>query len=175
MRDVHAMVMYWGGKGAAMRWVILAGLAMALGACSAGVSDGPDEFGVVPSLPLEQPESYSELPTPTPGALSRADARPVLDLAQALGGTLPDASGVPASDSALVTHSSRFGVDPAIRPELFQEDEAYRERRNRFGFLRLGRGERYFRIYAPQALDASRELERFRSAGVRVPTAPPAR
>ncbi|MEM9437370.1 MAG: DUF3035 domain-containing protein [Pseudomonadota bacterium] len=155
-----------------MRWVILAVFAVALGACSSGVSDGPDEFGVVPSLPLEQPENYSDLPAPTPGAPNRADIRPELDLAEALGGRLPSA-GVTSGDAALVTHVSRFGVDPNIRPELFAEDESLRARRGRFGLSSFGRGDRYFRIYAPQALDARRELDRFRETGVRLPTAPP--
>jgi len=155
-----------------MRWALVAFLIAGLAACSPSESDGPDEFGVVPALPLEQPENYTDLPTPTPGSGNRTDIRPDVDTASALGGALRD-PGVPASDAAVVTFASRFGVDPTIRGELFAADEALRTRRTRFG---RGGGEGlYFRIYAPQTLDAYRELERFRSSGVQVPTAPPAR
>ncbi|MEM6729196.1 MAG: DUF3035 domain-containing protein, partial [Pseudomonadota bacterium] len=69
--------------------------------------------------------------------------------------------------------TSRFGVDPNIRSDLFAADEALRSRRVG-GIIGLG-GDSYFRFYARQTLDPYREIERFRNAGVAVPTAPPAR
>jgi hypothetical protein len=39
-------------------------------------SDTPDEFSIMPNKPLEQPESYEELPQPTPGGRNRADVVP---------------------------------------------------------------------------------------------------
>ena len=162
-------------KGVPMRWIIVSVAMLGLGACSAGVSEGPDEFGVVPTLPLEQPASYSELPTPTPGGANLADERPNANAVAALGGRI-SSGGVPQSDAAVVTFASRYGVDPAIRSELFQADEAFRGRRGRLRIIGIGGGRnRYFGAYAPQTLDAYAELERFRAAGVNVPSAPPAR
>lgn len=159
--------------GCVMRWIVLGLVALALSACAnADGSEGPDEFGVVPSLPLELPPTFSDLPPPTPGASNRADVNPTADAAAALGGTLRD-PGIPAGDGGLVSFASRFGVDPNIRAELFAADEQFRDRRGRLRFLGLGRGDRYFSAYARQTLDAQAELARFRRAGVSVPTAPP--
>ncbi|MEM6477659.1 MAG: DUF3035 domain-containing protein [Pseudomonadota bacterium] len=145
--------------------------------CGAQVSQGPDEFGVAPSRPLEQPATFSALPQPIPGAANRADIDPAADAAAALGGRL-SGGGIPASDAAIVTFAGRFGTDPGIRGDLAQADARYRNRRARLGlFGGGGSGSEagYFRAYAPQTLNAYRELERFRASGVQVPTAPPAR
>lgn len=157
-----------------MRWIILGFAVVGLTACSGGFSGGPDEFAVVPQAPLEQPESLSELPTPVPGGQNRADLRPNAEAEAALGGRA-QGGGVPASDSAVVTFASRFGVDPAIRSVLFAEDERFRARISRRGIFGGQRENRYFRTYRSQILDAYAELARFRAAGVSVPTAPPAR
>lgn len=145
-----------------------------LGACSGGVSEGPDEFSVVPQSPLEQPASYSDLPDPVPGGTNLADLRPNAEAIAALGGRT-QSGGIPASDTALVTHASRFGVDPAIRAVLFSEDERFQSRIFRRGIFGGQREGRYFRTYRSQALDAYAELARFRSVGINVPTAPPER
>ncbi|MEL6914894.1 MAG: DUF3035 domain-containing protein [Pseudomonadota bacterium] len=153
--------------------MILGLMAVGLAACAAtDGSEGPDEFGVVPSLPLEFPESFAELPPPAPGTANRADLDPGADAAEALGGALSD-PGIPAGDSGLVSFASRFGVDPDIRRELFRSDELFRARRGRLRLLSFGGGDRYFSAYARETLDARAELARFRAAGVRVPTAPP--
>ncbi|MEO0487437.1 MAG: DUF3035 domain-containing protein [Pseudomonadota bacterium] len=150
---------------------ILAGLALlSLGACSNAGSDGPDEFGVVPTLPLVAPPDPTTLPQPTPGGANRADANPQAALTAALGGSA-SGGGVPQSDAELIAFASRFGVDGAIRSELFAADETLRDRRSR---VRLFRGRGYFALYAGQTLDAAAELERFRAQGVAVPSAPPA-
>ena len=150
---------------------ILAGLALlALGACSNAFSDGPDEFAVVPSLPLEAPPNLAQLPEPTPGGANRADVNPQATLTAALGGSAPS-SGIPQSDADLIAFAARFGIDPTIRAELFAADDALRDRRG--GARIIGRRD-YFEIYANQTLDALAEFERFRSLGVSVPTAPPA-
>jgi hypothetical protein len=83
------------------------------------------------------------------------------------------AGGIPANDAALVTRASRYGADPAIRATLAAEDAAFRARKSRLRFLSIFNRDRYFRAYAPQALDAYSELNRFRNIGVQVPSAPP--
>lgn len=164
-----------------MRGVILAGLACAtLGAC-VGNNDGlrrfqdsagPDEFAVQPANPLELPD---ELTLPQPGGANRAEIDPVASAVVALGGRPDvDTGGVPARDAALVAQVSRNGVQSDIRAIVAAEDEAFRTRRGRLvgWFNWLGR-DRYFQAYAGQALDAYAELQRFRNAGVAVPSAPP--
>ncbi|MEL6607633.1 MAG: DUF3035 domain-containing protein [Pseudomonadota bacterium] len=154
---------------------------LALGACSGGgglvdlrtASNGPDEFSALPVSPLEQPANFTDLPTPTPGLSNRADRNPQAEAIAALGGSLSSGGGIPGSDAALVAHTGRYGTDPAIRSELFAADEAFRKRRGRIGFLGLRRDTRYWNAYAGQALDAGAETDRFRAAGVRVPSAPP--
>ncbi|MEM1236258.1 MAG: DUF3035 domain-containing protein [Pseudomonadota bacterium] len=157
-----------------MRWMFICLAVVCLGACSGNeVSQGPDEFSVVPTLPLEQPESYSVLPSPTPGSDNLADSKPNAEAAAALGGRL-NTSGIPQSDAAVVTFASRYGVDTNIRADLFQADEDLRRSRGRLRYLGVGLGrDRYFAAYAPQTLDAYAEIDRFRSAGVNVPSAPP--
>ncbi len=170
------MLFGWGkeelGKGVHMRWIIVSFAMLGLAACSGGVSEGPDEFSVVPSSELEQPISYNDLPIPTPGASNRADVNPNADAIAVLGGRV-QSGRIPASDGAIVRHTSRFGVDPSIRPELFTVDKRLHKNRGRFTLLR-GRAS-YLETYRRQTLDPYRELERFRAAGVKVPTAPPAR
>lgn len=153
---------------------------LTLSACGGGgglrdfrsTSAGPDEFAVTPSQPLQAPPSFSELPEPTLGGTNRADPAPRVDAVSALGGRV-QSGGVPASDGALVTYASRRGVDPQIRSELASADRAFRDRRSRVRVPFTRRASRYYSAYAGQSLDAYAELERFRAAGVRVPTAPP--
>jgi hypothetical protein len=76
-----------------------------------------------------------------------------------------------ASDSALVTAASRNGVDPAIRRTLASGMQCSDTRQSRLGSIR-GR-DRYFSVYARQALDAYSELQRFRNAGVATPSGAP--
>ena len=93
------------------------GIALAIALLAAGCSsnrtpelmhlrsttNGPDEFGILPTKPLQMPESLTELPAPTPGGSNITDPTPVADAVTALGGKPPVAGkGVPAGDGALV-------------------------------------------------------------------------
>lgn len=148
--------------------------AMTLTACAGGdrglrsfeAGEGPDEFTVIPQQRLSLPDDLGNLPPPTPGGTNITDPTPVADAVAALGGR-PGAGA--SGDSALLAAVGRNGVDPAIRVELAEADQRFRERRSRFG---MGQ-DRYFAAYASQALDAYEELTRFRNLGVAVPSAPP--
>jgi hypothetical protein len=139
--------------------------------------NGPDEFSILPGKPLQQPASFTELPTPTPGAANLTDQNPLGDGIAALGGK-PDRlkpQGVPGGDAALVRHASRNGVDPNVRETLAAQDEDFRRRKSRFTKLRIARQDLYNKVYKRETLNARREMNRYRrSTGVRTPTAPPA-
>ncbi len=164
-----------------MRAIVLAGVAvLCLSACGGGTlrdlstgSDGPDEFSVLPSAPLTIPENLSTLPPPTPGGTNPVDANPKAEAIAALGGNpaAAFAGGVPAADAALVAHAGRKGVTSDIRGLLASEDAAIRASAGRFGGI-FG-GDRYFKAYAGQALDAYATQTRFRNLGVATTTAPP--
>lgn len=159
--------------------------AMALGACSSpeteprlmhlrSATEGPDEFSILPTKPLEMPADFASLPTPTPGGRNRADRDPDADIATALGGRPATPRGaVPAADRAVVAAAARFGVDPAIRQTLAAEDLAWRRAHDGRLLERVFRVNVYFRAYAPMSLDKYAELERWRRAGVRTVAAPP--
>jgi len=138
-------------------------------------TQGPDEFSILPNKPLEQPESFDALPTPTPGGRNRVDASPNEDAIVALGGNpaVVARSGVPASDVGLINHASRFGVSTGIRQTLASEDLKFRQRKDGRPLERLFGVNVYFRAYERQSLDQYEELERFRVRGVRTPAAPP--
>jgi hypothetical protein len=157
---------------------------LALSACGAGGDGlrnldselaGPDEFSVLPGLPLTIPDSRA-LPPPTPGGANRTDQNPAAEAIAALGGNpaAVRAGGIPAQDAALVAFAGRAGTDPAIRQTLAQEDAALRARAGGLSFNILGK-DRYYPAYARFALDAYAELARLRAAGIDVPTAPPLR
>ncbi len=121
----------------ASRARILATLAVVglLAACAGGEPDlltlsdaepGPDEFGIVPNRPLEQPRDLAELPVPTPGGANRSDLDPLGDATRALGGT-PGGATAPVQGEALIAATGRYGTDPAIRSELAAQDRAFRE------------------------------------------------
>lgn len=133
------------------------------------ITGGADEFGIVPGKTLESPDSFTALPTPTPGGTNRTDVSPKADAIAALGGRLPTA-GV---DAGIVTHASRYGVDGNIRAELSGADDKFLKRRsNAVGFWRSSK---YERAYKGLALDPWDELERLRALGVSTPTAPSAK
>lgn len=137
-------------------------------------SEGPDEFGIAPVGVLQQPQNYSELPTPTPGGANRTDRSALAEGVQAFGGTVGDPNGpVPASEGALVQHASRLGVSPGIRSTLAQSDADFRRGKARFTQVRIVRVDRYNQVYRAEALDADAERERWRRAGARTPSAPP--
>lgn len=137
--------------------------------------EGPNEFTIVPGKPLQDPESYSSLPAPTPGGNNRTDATPLADSVAAFGGN-PSAlsgTGVSPRDGALVNHSRRFGVDAGIRQRLATEDVEVRRRRGRVNILNIGPNDDYTLAYRRQWLDSRAEAERLRKRGVSVPSAPP--
>jgi hypothetical protein len=131
------------------------------------VGDGPDDFSVLPSLPLTIPETL-DLPQPTPGGANRTDRDPVAEGLLALGGSPGAGSG---GHGALVAAASANGVDPGIRATLASEDAAFRARASA---LRFGQNA-YWRAYGAQALDAYAELARLAATGVALPSAPPER
>ncbi|SEO72725.1 Protein of unknown function [Salinihabitans flavidus] len=140
--------------------------------------NGPDEFRILPRKPIEQPESYAALPTPTPGGSNRTDQNPLGDAAAALGGSAQarePGPGVARADSGLVQYTTRYGMTDDIRQALAEEDADFRRRRARFTTIRLVRTDHYNRAYRRMHLDAFRELERWRRAGAKTPSAPPRR
>ena len=132
-------------------------------------TDGPDEFAIVPNKPLQQPETYANLPDPTPGGANRADQTPFADAAVALGGT-PN-GGI--RDGGLVNYTSRYGVTPGIRQQLAAEDLEFRRQNDGRVLERLFNVNVYFKAYEKQSLDQYAELERLRRLGVRTVSAPP--
>jgi hypothetical protein len=137
--------------------------------------NGPDEFSILPSKPLEPPEDMNVLPTPTPGGSNRTDQNPRADGIAALGGN-PGAlvaGGISAADGALINHASRYGTNPGIRQTLRVEDEEIRRSHGRVNILNIGPNDDYTNAYRRQWLDAQAEFRRLRSAGVTTPSAPP--
>ena len=166
------------------RSVVVLGLVTTLAACGGGSEDpnllnisqpraeGPDEFAVLPTKPLEMPEDVAALPEPTPGGTNRTDPTPEADAIAALGGNaavLSRASG----DGALVAYARRFGSDPNIRPQLAEADLEFRRRNDGRLLERLFNVNVYFRAYEEMSLDQHRELARLRRAGIRTPAVPP--
>lgn len=137
-------------------------------------SDGPDEFAVQPTKPLEEPANYTDLPPPTPGQANLTDRSALAEGTVAFGGR-PDTGqgGIPASDGALVRHASRLGVDPDIRADLAETDAAFRKRKARFTQFRIVPVDRYNQAYRRETLDPGREANRWRRAGARTPSYPP--
>jgi hypothetical protein len=171
-----------GGDMRAVRAMIAGAAFLTLVACGGGdanlyalrsTSGGPDEFAILPTKPLEMPEDTAALPPPTPGAANRADPTPRADAYAALGG---DAAALSrgATDGGVIRYTTRYGVDPAIRQELAVADEAFRDGRGPRLLERWANISVYYRAYAPFSLNQQAELERFRRAGVRTPSAPPA-
>jgi hypothetical protein len=138
-----------------------------------GTTEGPDEFAIVPTRPLEMPSDFAALPPPTPGASNRADRNPQAELVAALGGRPAALGAVPAADGAVVAHATRFGVTPGIRDQLATEDLEFRRRNRGRPLERLFNVNTYFRAYREMSLDRYAELERWRAAGARTPAAPP--
>jgi len=165
--------------------VAMLGCVVGLSACAnkglrdlSSNSQGPDEFLIQPVKPLAEPESYAALPTPTPGGVNLVDPTPKGDAVAALGGrasSLDPTGGVPSSDGALVTASSRYGVPANIRQTLAETDAEFRKRQARSSQFKLFRVDRYNQAYRREALDPFAENQRFRRAGLATPGAPPER
>lgn len=158
-------------------------VALALSGCAnkglrdlRSTSEGPDEFMIVPSKPLETPGDYAFLPAPTPGGSNRVDQNPQADAIAAIGGrpsALDPNAGIPAADGALVTAASRNGVDPDVRQTLASADADFRKRQSRLSSFKLFRVDRYNQAYKKQALDPFSTAQRYRNAGVATPAYPP--
>ncbi len=155
---------------------------IAVSACSSGgprllntssTTDGPDEFAIMPNRPLEAPESFSNLPPPTPGRSNRSDVNPNADAIAALGGRPGAVATSPATDAGILNTVTRYGVDPNIRATLAAEDLEFRRKNQGRVLERLFNVGVYFRAYRRLSLDKYAELERFRRLGVRTPAAPP--
>ena len=131
---------------------------------------GPDEFAILPTLPLEMPPSFAELPTPTPGGANRTDPDPEAAAIAALGGDITRAGG---GNGGLVGYATRFGIGAGIRETLAAEDLEYRRQNDGRLLERAFSVNVYHRAYGPVSLDQYAELERLRRAGIRTPAAPP--
>lgn len=138
--------------------------------------NGPDEFSIIPSKPLQEPEDFSALPPPTPGGSNLTDQNPRGDGVAALGGNAGAlvAGEIPGADSALVNHAGRYGIPAGIRQTLRAEDQKVRRRHGKVNILNIGPNDDYTNAYRRQWLDAYAEYYRLRSRGVTVPSAPPA-
>ena len=133
-------------------------------------TNGPDEFAILPPKPLEMPASLAELPEPTPGGENLTDPRPFDDAILALGGN-PGAGG--GGDGALYNHATRGGITAGIRQTLAAEDLEFRRKNDGRLLERVFNVNVYFKAYRDYALDQYIELERWRRAGARTPSAPP--
>lgn len=171
-------------QGALGKMALLAVVAAVLSACSQKEPQlmnfrpdgtGPDEFQILPTKPLEDPASYSNLPPPTPGAVNRTDPTPFADAAEALGGSGEAATSSPlrASERGLVSYASRYGVAADIRTTLAAEDLEWRRKHDGRLLERLFNVSVYYRAYRAMSLDQRAELERLRRLGIWTPTAPP--
>jgi hypothetical protein len=134
----------------------------------------PDEFAVLPTKPLEMPESR-DLPPPTPGAGNRVDPTPHGDAVAALGGDPGrlQGTGQPRGEPALIRQTGRYGVQPDIREDLAEADYRFRDRRRGRVMERLFNVTTYWRAYDRYELDQRQALEAGRRAGTRTPAAPP--
>lgn len=159
--------------------------ALALAGCAGGrdgaltrikhKGNGPDEFNVLPSKPLQTPESYNMLPAPTPGAGNLVDPNPIADGIAALGGNpaATVAAGVGRSDGGLLNHANRYGVNQGIRRTLASEDAETRSRHGRVNIFNIGPNDDYTDAYKRQWLDSYAEQQRLQRRGVVTPSAPP--
>ena len=137
-----------------------------------GSKDGPDEFAILPTKPLEQPPDLAALPAPTPGGANLTDPTPRSDAVAALGGQ-PGVLTRASTDGALVRYAGRYGVAVGIRTDLAAADVEFRRRNDGRLLERIFDVNVYYRAYRAQSLDQYAELERFRRAGIRTPAVPP--
>lgn len=160
----------------------IAGIAMLLlSACGGGgeprlmnlrqTTQGPDEFAILPPKPLQMPDSLTALPDPTPGGDNRTDPTPREDAIVALGGRPGAGAG---GDAGLLAHTARYGRAGDIRQTLAAEDLEFRRDNKGRVLERVFNVNVYFRAYRNQSLDQQAELQRWRRAGARTVSAPPA-
>jgi hypothetical protein len=133
------------------------------------VGTGPEEFAVLPSKPLIIPSNLQELPVPDETVENLADPTPKRDLIEKLGGSIDETKSVPKKHKDLLNYVSRAGVNSNIREELAEEDRKFLRRMGVLTSVKLFRVDRYNQIYRKMTLSAPKELERWRSLGVRTP------
>ena len=133
---------------------------------------GPDEFGLVPNRPLQDPPDPKALPVPTPGLANLADADPTGDALKALGGRASAERGV-ARNSPLMVAVTRFGTDPNIRSELAAEDLQFRRDHSGKFFEKLLQMNVYNKAYTDQVLDPWAMRLLLIQRGIATPAAPP--
>ena len=105
------------------------------------------------------------------------DVNPLADAVVALGGNsaaLNAGGAIPSNDGALVTASSRYGVEPNVRASLAAEDATFRKRENRTARFKLFPVDRYAEAYKKQSLNPFSVNSVFRNHGYATPSAPPA-
>jgi hypothetical protein len=119
------------------------------------------------------PESLADLPEPTPGGANRTDQNPLGDAVAALGGRSNTSGQIAAGDGALYNYATRAGVTPGIRQTLAAEDLDFRKRHKGKLLERALNLNVYYKAYRAQSLDQYAELQRWRKAGARTPSAPP--
>lgn len=138
-------------------------------------AQGPDEFSILPTKPLQAPSDFKTLPPPTPGGANLTDPTPDADAVAALGGN-PAAltrAGIPGADAALMAQAGRNGIQPDIRNQLAVADLEFRRKNDGRLLERLFSVNVYFKAYRNQSLDQYAELARLRRLGVKTPAAPP--
>jgi hypothetical protein len=135
----------------------------------AGVGASPDEFMVLPTRPLEMPESFAALPPPQLGTPNRVDYHPHREAIAGLTGRPAVAT---ANGSALVVRAGPR--DPQIRAELGAEDVEWRQTHRGLLLERVFARDQDDVTYEQMMLDAPAEFERMRAGGARVPAASPA-
>lgn len=135
----------------------------------------PDEFMVLPNKPVQIPEDFAALPTPTPGGANLVDPTPEADAVAALGGNPARLArtGTVRNEGGLVTYASRYGVTSNIRAQLAAEDLEFRRKKDGRLLERWFNVNIYYRAYRDQSLDQHAELWRWRRAGAKTPSAPP--
>lgn len=162
----------------------LVAASLLLAACSNGDNtlmnlrqdgEGPDEFAILPTNPMEMPKDLAFLPEPTLGGTNRVDKTPRRDAVAALGGrtALMDSDRIQSGEQALLTTAGRFGIDPEIRGKLASEDAAFRAAARVRPLERIFNVNVYFSTYADLSLDPQAELLRLRQIGIGTPTVPP--
>lgn len=136
---------------------------------------GPDEFGILPTKPLDMPKDLTNLPEPDLGGPNLVDPKPFHDAVAAMGGRPEqlDSTRSNGGEGPLLAAATRFGTAANIREVTAAEDEEFRANNQPRLLERWFGTNTYFRRYESQTLQARRELERFRRYGARTPTVPP--
>lgn len=164
-----------------VKFLTLGAIVLGLAACAdrdpslmnlRATQDGPDEFAILPTKPLQEPKNYSDLPAPTPGQANLTDPTPKADAVAALGGNLGSGK-LRGGEGALVSAASRYGVSSNIREVLAANDLEWRKDNRGRVLERLFNVNVYYRAYEAMHLDQHRELERLRRKGLWTPAAPP--